>query len=109
VLIGNLGTIGANIDARLAVVETGTLSTLRGSLYAKEVKSVGWATFTYDSAIIDVPGCAPPAKECSDCHDCSGSTLACRSGTCGPCQTSSDCCAPFDCRAGACVPPDEIR
>jgi hypothetical protein len=39
---------------------------------------------------------------CSTCLDCNGQ--ACGGGTCGSCTNSSQCCAPFLCSSGVCVP-----
>jgi len=49
-----------------------------------------------------VPEAAPP-PQCNTCLDCNGQ--ACNGGSCGSCQSNSDCCAPLLCKGGTCVPP----
>jgi hypothetical protein len=93
-----------NVYAPNAVMLMASSFQMTGSILAKQLQFSGDFTIHYDEAILDTPGCDPPGRACDTCHDCSGSTPACKGGTCVPCVVTEDCCAPLVCRSGSCIP-----
>jgi hypothetical protein len=56
----------------------------------------------YDRGVLSAgDSCDPETPDGCDCHDCDNQ--ACIDGTCGPCETSADCCAPLVCDDGVCI------
>ncbi len=104
-LAGN-ATLGANLYAPNANVALSSNFEMRGSLFVGSLQLSGAFTIQYDESILATAGCTPSGAGCSTCHDCAGATPACISGTCSPCVTDSDCCAPLHCNQGRCE--DEI-
>jgi hypothetical protein len=104
--LSGTATIGANIYAPNANVALASNLEMAGSLFVGSLQLSGAFTIHYDESILSTTGCAPSGGSCGTCHDCSGATPACIGGTCGPCQTDSDCCAPLHCSQGHCY--DEI-
>jgi hypothetical protein len=96
--------LAANLYLPNAAFTTTTTGTeVWGSILAKNVGVTGNLTVHYDPSILDVTGCAPPAKACGSCHDCANPSPACKNGACGACDVDGDCCPPLHCRAGACI------
>jgi hypothetical protein len=105
-------TLSANLYAPGAVVQIASNFVLRGAILAQALQFSGNFAIHYDTAVLQVAqssGCQPPAGPCSTCNDCPGATPACSGGTCGPCKTTADCCAPLACDAssGRCVLPTQ--
>jgi hypothetical protein len=103
VTLSGQATVGANVYAPNADLAFASAYEMSGALFAKRFAFSGDFTIHYDEAIIETQGCQPPASSCSTCHDCSGATPSCKNGSCAPCQTSADCCAPLVCHSGSCV------
>lgn len=96
--------VGANLYAPNANVEFASAFEMSGAIFAKSLAFSGDFTIHYDESIISVIGCEPPGGGCMTCNDCSGTTPACKGGTCGACVTDADCCAPLQCTpSGTCV------
>ena len=95
-------TIGANIYAPNANVALASDFDMAGSLFVGSLQLSGAFTIHYDETILSTTGCAQTGGSCGTCHDCSGATPACIAGTCAPCVTDSDCCAPLRCSQGRC-------
>jgi len=95
--------LGANVYAPRADVAIASNFEMSGALHARSVAFSGDLTIHYDESVIDTVGCQPPGGSCATCNDCPAATPACRGGTCVPCVTNADCCAPLTCSAGACV------
>lgn len=106
-LAANAGPLAANIYAPGAVLELASHFEMWGSIFADRMQLSGDFAIHYDTSVLDVArasGCAPSAGSCQNCSDCSGATPACKAGTCAPCTTTADCCAPLRCDAsGQCV------
>jgi hypothetical protein len=49
------------------------------------------------------PDAGPMMSGCNTCLDCGGQ--ACINGACGACTDSTQCCAPYICAEGQCIPP----
>jgi hypothetical protein len=96
--------LGANIYAPSANVELASNFAMRGALLAKNINCSGGLSIEYDTSVLGTSGCTPINGSCNTCEDCPGKTPACIAGTCGPCSTTADCCAPLVCQSGACVP-----
>lgn len=96
-------SIGANVYAPNAVVALASSFEMWGSIFAQQLQFSGDFTIHYDTSVLQQPGCTPPGTPCTTCDNCSGATPACKDGTCVPCVTSADCCAPLACSSGACV------
>ncbi len=95
--------VSANLYAPHAILALSSDFTMRGALFAQELQLSGAFTIHYDTSVLQVPGtsgCQPTGGSCSSCNDCSGATPACRGGTCKPCVTDADCCAPLRCARG---------
>ena len=103
VTLSGQAKVGANLYAPNADLAFASAYEMSGALFAKRFAFSGDFTIHYDEAVIETQGCQPPASSCSTCHDCSGATPSCKNGSCAPCQTSADCCAPLACRSGTCV------
>lgn len=96
-------SISANIYAPSAVVELASSFALWGAILAQTLQFSGSFAIHYDTAVLQVSrssGCQAPGASCTSCADCSGAAPACRSGACGPCVTTTDCCAPLTCSTG---------
>jgi hypothetical protein len=104
--LAGTATVGANLYAPNANVALSSNFTMAGSLFVGALQLSGDFTIHYDESILSTTGCAASGGSCGSCHDCSGATPACISGTCAPCQSDSDCCAPLHCSQGKCY--DEI-
>ena len=105
-LAASASPLAANIYAPNAVLELASDFEMWGSIFADHLQFSGAFAIHYDTSVLKVAqasGCAPPAGSCQTCNDCAGSTPACKAGTCAPCTTTADCCAPLDCNSsGAC-------
>ncbi len=104
--------ISANIYAPSAVVQLASNFVLRGAILAQALQFSGDFSILYDTAVLQVSqssGCQPTGGGCTSCNDCPGATPACNGTTCGPCHTTSDCCAPLVCvpSSGLCVLPTQ--
>jgi hypothetical protein len=96
-------TISANIYAPNAVVQLASDFVLRGAILAQALQFSGDFSILYDTAVLQVSqssGCQPTGGGCATCNDCPSATPACNAGTCGPCHTTADCCAPLVCVTG---------
>jgi hypothetical protein len=96
-------TLSANIYAPNAVVQLASDFVLRGAILAGALQFSGDFSILYDTAVLQVSqssGCQPTGGGCATCNDCPSATPACNGGTCGPCQTTADCCAPLVCVTG---------
>jgi hypothetical protein len=103
-LTGN-AHLGANLYAPKADVQLSSALEMSGSLFVSSLLLSGSFTIHYDESILDSTGCAPSGGSCKSCHDCAGATPACTAGSCAPCTTDGDCCAPLVCRPpGRCIP-----
>jgi len=111
--VGGSGTLNLQGAAQMAgnlyaphaqlVLGGSAPTTLFGSIFAARLNAGADLTIHYDDAILAPAsslGCETPSS-CKTCRDCLGQS--CNSGTCGGCATSSQCCAPLVCKAGACV------
>jgi hypothetical protein len=88
-----------------AVVALASSFEMKGALFAQQLEFSGDFTIHYDTSVLQTPGCTPSGSPCQTCDDCAGATPACKAGTCVPCVTTADCCAPLTCSAGRCVLP----
>jgi hypothetical protein len=104
--LAGTATLGANIYAPSANVALASDFDMAGSLFVGSLQLSGSFAIHYDESILSTAGCAASGGSCGSCHDCFGATPACIAGTCAPCQTDSDCCAPLRCSQGKCY--DEI-
>jgi hypothetical protein len=99
--------LAADVYAPNAVLQLAADLEMWGALFAKTMQFSGAFTLHYDTSVLQLAqsgGCAPGGKSCTTCNDCSGATPACKSGTCAPCATTADCCAPLVCASdGRCV------
>jgi hypothetical protein len=106
-LSANASPLAANIYAPNAVLELASNLEMWGSIFADHLQLSGDFAIHYDTSVLEVAeasGCAPPAGPCQSCNDCAGATPACKAGTCAPCTTTADCCAPLGCdSSGRCV------
>jgi hypothetical protein len=96
-------TVGVNAYAPNAVVALASSLEMWGALFAKALQFSGNFAIHYDSSVLTAEGCAPSGGSCKTCDDCAGATPACKGGTCVPCVTTADCCAPLVCSTGRCV------
>lgn len=97
--------LGGNLYMPNAVFNAVGLASVYGSLFVGGINIIELFSIRYDSAILELEGCEEPGGECGDCHDCLNPTPACGpGGECVPCQTDADCCPPFLCNSGACLP-----
>jgi hypothetical protein len=103
VTISGFVGLNGNVYAPNAVMLMSSTFEMTGSLLAKQLQFSGDFTIHYDEAILDTQGCDLPGQTCTSCHDCEGTTPACKGGTCVACQVNDDCCAPLVCRSGKCV------
>ncbi len=104
--------ISANIYAPNAVVQLASNFVLRGAILAQALQFSGDFSILYDTTVLQVSqssGCQPTGGGCTTCNDCPSATPACNGGTCGPCHTTADCCAPLLCATGTglCVLPTQ--
>jgi hypothetical protein len=106
-LAANATPLAANIYAPNAVLELASNFEMWGSILAGRMQLSGDFALHYDTSVLQVAqtsGCAPSAGSCQSCGDCGGATPACKAGTCAPCTTTADCCAPLRCEgSGRCV------
>jgi hypothetical protein len=102
---------GVNLYAPHAVVAVASNFQMTGALLAQAFQLSGNFTVHYDDSVIATAGCAPSGGSCLTCDDCGGATPACKGGTCVPCVTTADCCAPLQCSpsSGTCVVPPPIQ
>ena len=94
--------LGANVYAPHADVQLSSNFAMAGSLFVGSLALSGSFTIHYDESVLSTSGCAPSGSSCETCHQCSGATPACKSGTCTTCVTDDDCCPPLKCSAGQC-------
>ncbi len=99
--------LAADVYAPNATLQLAADLQMWGAIFAKSMQFSGAFTIHYDTSVLQVPGsggCAPGGGTCKTCGDCGGATPACKSGTCSPCVTDADCCAPLVCaQGGRCV------
>ncbi len=99
--------LAANVYAPNAVLQLASNLEMWGALFAKSMQFSGDLTLHYDTSVLQVSqssGCDVAGGSCTSCGDCGGAAPACTAGTCVPCTTSADCCAPLACAAdGRCV------
>ncbi|HEX8794075.1 MAG TPA: hypothetical protein VF765_24200 [Polyangiaceae bacterium] len=96
----------ADVYAPNATIQLAADLEMWGALFAKSMQFSGAFTLHYDTSVLQLPasgGCEPPGKSCNSCNDCPAAAPACKSGTCSPCATTADCCAPLECESGQCV------
>ncbi|HEY8039476.1 MAG TPA: hypothetical protein VIF15_06765 [Polyangiaceae bacterium] len=105
VTLSATASVGANVYAPDAVVALASSFEMKGALFAQQLEFSGDFTIHYDTSVLQTPGCTPSGSPCQTCDDCAGATPACKAGTCVPCVTTADCCAPLTCSAGRCVLP----
>jgi len=99
-LAANANPLAANIYAPNAVLELASNFEMWGSLLAGRLQLSGNFALHYDTSVLQVA----EASGCESCGDCGGATPACKAGTCSPCATTADCCAPLRCDgSGRCV------
>jgi hypothetical protein len=100
-------TVNANVYAPAADVQVASSFSMSGAFFASSLVFSGSFAITYDTSILQAPGCTPPGTTCTTCNDCAGATPACKGGTCTTCTTTADCCAPLECNpsTGACSLP----
>jgi hypothetical protein len=76
-----------------------------GAVFAASFETTALYTLHYDRAIVDLgdacTGVPPP--RCDGCQQCP-SGLACIDGACAACSSDADCCEPFACTNGRCLP-----
>lgn len=73
-----------------------------GALLVDRLAASAGLTVHYDVSVLEPGADCPPAARCASCRECPGA--ACIGGACGPCRADDDCCAPFFCAAGRCLP-----
>lgn len=99
--------LAAEVYAPNATLQLASDLQMVGALFAQAMQFSGAFTLHYDPSILQVPqsgGCVPDGGACKTCDDCGGTTPACKAGTCSPCVTDADCCAPLRCApGGSCV------
>ncbi len=98
--------LAANVYAPNATLQLAADLEMWGAIFAKTMQFSGAFTLHYDTSVLQLAqtgGCADGGTTCKTCNDCGGATPACISGTCAPCATSADCCAPLVCLGGRCV------
>jgi hypothetical protein len=79
-----------------------------GAIFAGYFQEDASTTLHYDRAAVGAAAiCPPPPGGCSTCRDCGNQ--ACVGGTCGPCTSDSQCCAPLVCQGGMCVSSITVR
>lgn len=103
-------SVNVNVYAPAADVLLASDFTMRGAIFARSLAFSGAFDITYDTTILETPGCTAPGTPCQTCDDCSGATPACKGGACTACTTDADCCAPLTCvvvgaQGGTCVLP----
>jgi hypothetical protein len=105
-LSANDATLNANVYAPVADVQLSSNFTMRGAIFAQSLQFSGSFDITYDTTILQTPGCEPPPPSCQTCNDCPSGAPACKGGLCTTCTTSADCCAPLECDPnGSCQLP----
>lgn len=93
--------LAAEVYAPKATLQLASDLEMVGALFAQAMQFSGAFTLHYDPSILqESGGCAPGGGPCKTCDDCGGATPACKSGTCSPCVTNGDCCAPLVCAPG---------
>jgi hypothetical protein len=97
--------LAADVYAPNATLQLAADLEMWGAIFAKTMQFSGAFTLHYDTSVLaQSGGCAPGGGSCKTCDDCGGATPACKSGTCAPCTSTADCCAPLVCRSdGQCV------
>jgi hypothetical protein len=98
--------LAANVYAPNATLQLASGLEMSGAFFAQAMQLSGDFTVHYDTSVLQVAqgsGCATGGGACTTCDDCGGATPACKAGTCAPCATNDDCCAPLVCDAGRCV------
>jgi hypothetical protein len=96
--------IGGNLyAANSQLVDWSGGNDVYGSVFAGNFKESHDTAIHYDRAVLNAGvACngAPPA--CTSCRDCGNQS--CNGGTCGPCMSNKDCCAPLQCntQTGVC-------
>ncbi|MCK6549317.1 hypothetical protein L6R52_25970 [Myxococcota bacterium] len=96
------GVFAGNLYAPRAELVASAPIELFGSLFVRRLAASAPLAVHYDTAVLrageDCP--APPIGACTDACECPN--VACARGQCGPCERTSDCCAPLFCVAGRC-------
>jgi hypothetical protein len=107
--------IGGEMWVGYGPVDFSASFTMYGSLFANGFSASDVANIHYDRAVVTGGLCPPPGSSssssggttssggtgCNSCKDCGDQ--ACVNGSCGPCTSGSQCCAPLMCVGGACV------
>jgi hypothetical protein len=96
--------LAAAVYAPKATLQLASDLQMVGALFAQSMQFSGAFDLSYDPSVLDVTGssgCEPSGKSCNTCNDCPAATPACKSGTCAPCVTTADCCAPLECDIGS--------
>ena len=103
-------TFGGNLYGPSAVLTLSGDAEVYGALFVKNVQKSGKLTIHYDEAILDGGDCSdgaagaaggPGQTTCESCNDCGNQ--ACKNGTCGACESNTDCCSPLVCSNGVCT------
>ncbi len=92
--------LAANLYAPHAVLELASDLEMWGAIFADRLQLSGNFAIHYDTSVLQVAGasgCEATAGPCRTCNDCGGATPACKAGSCAPCTTTADCCAPLGC------------
>jgi hypothetical protein len=103
----SLLALGAQLYAPRATVTVPARNTMLdtwGSIFARDINTMGAQRLHYDRAILNASDeCSAPAPRCDGCYQCPGD-LACIAGQCSACAGDADCCAPAVCSNGTCQP-----
>lgn len=113
-LSANAQPLAADVYAPNATLELSSKLEMWGALFAQSIQLSGAFTLHYDPSALSVPpsgSCPSAGQSCTSCDQCPASAPACKQGTCSPCVTDADCCAPLLCSlpSGQCVlaPPTQ--
>lgn len=96
--------LGGNLYAPNTIFNSAGLGDVWGSLFVQGIQLIDLFAIHYDAAVLEQTGCLDPGGECGDCHDCLNPTPKCDKGECVPCEVDADCCPPFLCMGGQCLP-----
>jgi hypothetical protein len=102
--------IGGNMWVGYGPVTFTAAFTMYGALFADGFTAQDSAAIHFDRAVVTGGLCPPGGSSssssssggtgCNSCKDCGNQ--ACNNGVCGPCTSSSQCCAPLICLGGTC-------